>query len=125
MTCKKLMINHPTLPSQYRRNLTRQYLNWGKKIQQAKKAVEEANKDGESEIQIFVSSSMSNLDHQDELHIDQVINDEGSSNEVTSSSTFPNDLCMESIWATKEAMGNEGMDVWIAFSYVFVCLFDM
>lgn len=72
------------------------------RMQQAKKAAQEANKDGESEIQIFVSPSASNLDHQDELHVDQVIDDEGSSDEVTSSGTFPNDLWNQSVSQRKQ-----------------------
>ena len=72
------------------------------RMQQAKKAAQEANKDGESDIQIFVSSSTPHLD-QDE---DQVIDDEGS-NEVTSSSASPIDLSSQSgshrkQWGTKD-----------------------
>ncbi|XP_065920916.1 centrosomal protein of 170 kDa-like isoform X2 [Dysidea avara] len=66
------------------------------RMQQAKKAAQEANKDGESDVKIFVSASTPNLDHQDELHVDQVIDDEGSSNEVTSSGVSPNDVSNQS-----------------------------
>jgi len=78
------------------------------RMQQAKKAAaQEANKDGESDIQIFVSASTPNVDHQDELHVNQVIDDEGSSNEVTSSSTSLIDVSNQSgsqrkQWGTKD-----------------------
>jgi len=72
------------------------------RMQQAKKAAQEANKDGESDIQIFVSASTPHLDQDD----DQVIDDEGS-NEVTSSSASPIDLSGQSgshrkQWETKD-----------------------